>query len=475
MIDETTGAMSGQEGGSKPAPSDNSKDTEPVFLEERIIMPAPKESAPVKIPAPISTPVVPDIKPVVQPKAPQAAAPLIQEPAQQPVQQPVHESEHIDSAPVFIPTAAPTPPQQPPPTPEKETGIRESISSLLASIKLPERRDFKAKADTPQPLASHAAPIATVEPAHEFPRPEATKYTPSEHGSSAVMPLRTLKDDLQSIVRDQKISLVHAASLEEEKRHGQDRVAPEQEGIRKRKRNRVAGMIFAIILLIFLGLGALYGVFYVVQERAPHPTALPSSSLLFSEQTVAFALGTLTPSDAKAALAQLRTEGLGSLGSITRIVPTVASTTGGTAVPVDFEDFMHALGASPPDELLRAVGPDFFFGFHVVDTNAPLFVIPVTSYDHAFAGMLAWESTMNADLSPVFTSVPATIIGANGLPEQRTFEDQVLRNYDIRALLDDQGNIVLYYSFPTPQILIIAQSPYSFPEILSRLQAQRKL
>ena len=55
------------------------------------------------------------------------------------------------------------------------------------------------------------------------------------------------------------------------------------------------------------------------------------------------------------------------------------------------------------------------------------------------------------------------------------YEDLVMRNYDVRALKDDAGEIQLYYSFPTQNILIIAESPYSFPEILSRLQASRQL
>jgi len=51
----------------------------------------------------------------------------------------------------------------------------------------------------------------------------------------------------------------------------------------------------------------------------------------------------------------------------------------------------------------------------------------------------------------------------------------IKRNYDVRALRDDAGNIELYYSFPTQNILVIAESPYSFAEILNRLQAARKI
>ena len=89
--------------------------------------------------------------------------------------------------------------------------------------------------------------------------------------------------------------------------------------------------------------------------------------------------------------------------------------------------------------------------------------------------MLEWEPTLNTDLSPVFAAVPAQTTNASGLPVIRSFSDVVMRNYDVRALKDDAGNIVMYYSFPTQNILIIAESPYTFTEVLSRLQAQRKL
>jgi hypothetical protein len=180
----------------------------------------------------------------------------------------------------------------------------------------------------------------------------------------------------------------------------------------------------------------------------------------------------------KSELAAAGTKPLGSLGSITRLVPTIMSTsTSGTAQeePATITQFFTALGITPPQELTDAIGPDFFFGYHVVDTNAPLFVIPVTSYDHAFAGMLAWEPTMDSDLSPIFTSVSMTETATSGVPIARTFSDAVMRNYDVRELTDDSGTVVLYYSFPTPNILVIAESPYSFTEILSRLQAAREL
>ena len=116
-----------------------------------------------------------------------------------------------------------------------------------------------------------------------------------------------------------------------------------------------------------------------------------------------------------------------------------------------------------------------FFGIHAVDENAPLFVIPVESYERAFAGMLEWEKTMNGDLAPMFAAVPMQTVGADGVIAERTFTDAVIQNYDVRVLRDESGMVQLYYSFPTRNVLIIAESQYSFPELLSRLRADRRL
>jgi hypothetical protein len=139
------------------------------------------------------------------------------------------------------------------------------------------------------------------------------------------------------------------------------------------------------------------------------------------------------------------------------------------------QQFFTALGLNPPAQLMQGLGTTFFFGIHAVSGNVPVLVIPVTSYDLAFSGMLAWEPTMNQDLSPAFDAVPALVTDANGLPIARSFTDAVLLNYDVRELKDDSGSVILYYSFPTPNILVIAENPSTFAEVLSRLQAQREL
>ncbi len=356
------------------------------------------------------------------------------------------------------------------PKPATPAPVRDDVAKILSEVKLPERRPApqkppaEAPVPPPQPKAEAAVtPPSVGAPAGQSPLSGATDSLPSVH---------TLKQDLLGVVRDQKISLVRAAALESEKKR------PVQEPIELavgKKHN--FGMLFAALLLFFLGAGALAGVYFVMTAKARAPQALDENALVFAERTIAFPLDGGPPLSVRSTLAQARTAS-GALGSILHIIPTVPGGGAGGGEsgvrPATTAEFFRAIGAKPPDELLRSVDTNFFLGIHIVDENVPLLVRPVTSYDRAFAAMLDWERGISAELAPIYQQMPA-LTSQGGIPTDRTFTDIVMRNYDVRALRDDSGIVQLYYSFPTRDILIIAESPYSFTEILSRLQAKRRL
>lgn len=367
--------------------------------------------------------------------------------------------------------AAPVPPHT-----EETSALKNDIEKILSDVKLPERRqppEASPQAQRGIPTAL-GAPI-TPEKSAPAPQAPAETETPPEP-RSPVTPIHTLKDDLKEVVHEKKISVVRAVSLEEERRHAKPVIT---EVAAPRKPNRLVAYLFAMILMLVLGGASLGGVYVVMQERLGGAPALPATpSILFAESAVILPLQNQSPLDLKRLIAGARQSNTATLGAITRIIP-ITSETGSEGELVEREatlkEFLAALGARAPAELVRALGSEFFFGVHTVDTNAPVFVIPVISYDRAFPGMLAWESTLNADFAPAFTFVPDQIFTPEGLPEKRKFQDIVMRNYDVRALRDDAGTILFYYSFPSQRILVIAESPYSFTEVLSRLQAQRAL
>ena len=286
--------------------------------------------------------------------------------------------------------------------------------------------------------------------------------------------MRTFKEDLMHVVHDRKISLISAVALEEDKKRETRQPSPAEIAITRQRRRRTFAIFYTIVILFGLSIAALYGV-YTVQNQHATPAPNPnSSSIIFAEQTFSFPLQDLSASDIKRALSQSQGASSASLGSITRIIPTVKNPDG-TARAATTAEFFKALDLHVSDDLVRALDSDFFFGIHTIDKNSAVLIIPVNSYERAFAGMLAWEPAMNTDLAPAFTPVSEFTTDANGLPQRRLFEDVVMRNYDTRALKDDSGTIQMYYSFPTPNILIISENPFSFTEILSRLQVQRRL
>ncbi|MEK7134077.1 MAG: hypothetical protein AAB804_03325 [Patescibacteria group bacterium] len=444
------------------------------ILEEVVVRAAPKPAPPVpKVEA--STPVkMPPASPPGIPAAPPPAAPILVPP---PVQTtPSIPKPVTPEPPALHPSSAEAAsPLSLTPSVQKPEALGTDIAKILKAVQLPERRDQKGSADTATPPPVSAQKIPQAEVVSETP----AVVTPreGERKKEMVVPVHTLKDDLQGVVRDTKMSVVKAVSLEEDRRTHKKQEAEEAPAKAQRSK-RTSGIIFAVLLLLMIGGAALFGVYTVAQQRTGAPPPITSDSILFSEQSILFSLSENSPNDLKRTLAAARTSSSGTLGSITRIIPVVTITDPDGAAqsrPATFAEFIRSLGTNAPDDLIRALDNDFFFGIHTVDENAPLLVIPISSYDHAFAGMLAWEATLNADLAPAFTAVPRLKTDQSGIPVQRTFQDLVMRNYDVRALKDDAGEIQLYYSFPTQNMLVIAESPYSFTEVLSRLQANRQM
>lgn len=366
--------------------------------------------------------------------------------------------------------------------------LHNDIARILEEVKLPERRAFTTSGDATrkkEEIAATPAPSVPMPP-KDVPK-EAEKVSENTAKTGAVgaasgeptstAAVHTLKDDLQNVVRNKKMSIVHAVALEEEKRRGQERsgAAEQKSGTRN-----IANVVLGVLAFAIVAAGALYGAYIYKQGKAPASSQKQDTPLFFADRTVVFPLGgSLSGSEVKRVLAQ----GLGapraSLGAIMRIMPTVVETeANGTQSerPSTIEEFLKATGAQAGPDLIRAFRGDFFLGIHTTaEKNSPVLVIPVSSYERAFAGLLAWEATMNDDLAPLFTLVPALTIDESGLLTSRKFEDGILENYDIRVLKDDSGAVKLLYSFPTRGILIIAESPDSFTEVLGRLRAARQL
>lgn len=360
------------------------------------------------------------------------------------------------------------------------------MADMLARIKLPGRKEVMPGA--PQRAPAPAAKMydtalgAMIPPRAPEKRSEPRfvntslsaetlpiSRAPSEEQKKSLTSVHTLRDDLQHVVRDQKMSLVKAVALEEERKQKKESPAPVAPS--KRNLGMAFGALFTVIVLTAGGYGA-----YLIWDVRSQSIPDSGPSLMYAETTVELPVGTRSGADLKRLMSEGRRE-RAPLGSITRIVPTISDEPGLATKEREstISELLERIEATAPDELARALRGDFFFGFHAADTMTPVFVIPVLAFERAFGAMLEWEGSLNPDLAPIFNPVPIQRLDQNGLLTTRKFEDAVIRNYDVRVLLNDDGTIALYYSFPTRDILVIGESPSSFIEVLSRLRANRQL
>lgn len=276
------------------------------------------------------------------------------------------------------------------------------------------------------------------------------------------------------------MSLVRAAALESDKVQPQKAQIEEEVQAQAIRTRRHTGVIAAIITLVGVGVLAVGAVLLVESQRATDVSVPQEMSLMFAEQTATIAIDDLSPREIKLLLAQARDQANVTLGAITRIVPTLtvpAIETGqaSTLRLVTASEFLDATGSHAPAELVRALGDEFFLGIHAVDHVAPVMVFTVTSYERAFAAMLNWEQNISDGLAPLYPAVLQQSITEGDTVTTIKFEDGIVRNFDVRVLKDSTGTVKILYAFPTRNILIIAESPYSFVEALSRLQAERRL
>ncbi|MDO8481909.1 MAG: hypothetical protein Q7S75_02400 [bacterium] len=419
-----------------------------------------------------------------------------------------------------VPTVAPVQSVPPPPAPTQgipvasasqtqgsaespdAKALHDDIARILEEVKLPERRKFTTSGDVskeaqevaeaaasqmqallqketplqnvpPSPAKSVEAPVTVGAPQNVQ---SAQPVEVSKDANAFVTSIHTLKDDLQNVVRDKKMSLVHAVTLEEEKKRGQEKVGGAVQSEVPHKKN---GIILGVLVLALIIAGGLFGIYIFMQGRVPASAEFQDTPLFFADKTVPFQLVASSGTDLKRTLAQELSASRSSIGAITRIVPIVlvADEEGAQSERLaTIEEFLKGINSQAMPDLIRSFRGDLFLGIHAeADRNAPVLIIPVSSYERAFAGMLAWESTINDDLAPFFTPVPPLTVDESGLLVNRKFEDSIMLNYDVRVLKDDSGAVKLIYSFPTRNVLVIVESSYSFTEVLGRLRASRQL
>ena len=113
-------------------------------------------------------------------------------------------------------------------------------------------------------------------------------------------------------------------------------------------------------------------------------------------------------------------------------------------------------------------------GAHNFKGNQLFIIFPVSSFDHAYEGMIALEDTLLRDIGPLFgideknLKVENASTTAQLLQKQIVMKDVIIKNKDARAAFNTEGAIVFLYSFRDRQTLILTQNEETFKVLLNR-------
>jgi hypothetical protein len=321
----------------------------------------------------------------------------------------------------------------------------------------------------PKPV-SVPIPVPPIEPT----RPSPPLYAPVSESSS---PLHTYSTDFADHIDEQRATTFSVLAAQ------QDSAAPTALP-RKATSSGAVVKIFAAVGILILGIGLAGGAVYLYTRNTESPfvSAQPPSLIPFDESVELKGAGTELQTNIA-----VKSKELLLLNNVLLTYVTESSSTaqGTRAIPLPGGFLIARLQLNIPDILLRNIDPSSTAGIiHAGNQTAPFFILSVNSYERTFAGMLAWESTMMADLGILYPSYPTTVttapITTPSSPSLKVvapaagagFVDKVVSNRNVRQYIDTQGNSLVLYGYVDKQTLVIARDADAFTALLSRLSSR---
>ena len=225
---------------------------------------------------------------------------------------------------------------------------------------------------------------------------------------------------------------------------------------------------FAIVFVILgaVGLGTSTALFWFGNfdtDTTDRVLAVPS--LIPSTQQLAVPLG----NDRGTLLTQLA-ENTKRVTELIQFYP-VYDIESDPVVPANSADVLETLAFRIPGNLQRNITT---LTLGTTNDQQPFLIMRVQNFDTTFAGLLAWEAAMSADLAPWFGDTVVESFDPNARTttqlRQAFFADSIQNNINLRILTDENRNERITYGFITPQLVLITTTSEAFKVLKDRIQ-----
>ncbi len=286
----------------------------------------------------------------------------------------------------------------------------------------------------------------------------------------SLRPLRTYERDVAEMIRSQEASIV-SISLAEQKRKEELPVEDEPyvSATEKITRNTI---FFVVSIILVVASVSIFIIFYSnIKNKTETIKPNPISTPIPINDKKEISVDGLVPPQIVEKIKTTISEYVGDDTILHIQINTtdieMSSTTEATAKEFFEDSFLDI-----PTSLTRAFDKKMFAGVYMFAKRYPFFIINIDSFDNAFAGMLLWEKDMYTDIGAILDTRAVSDTDFLGTPLEN-FEDVVIQNKDTRVLKDNQGEIIVVYSFIDQKTLLITQSELGFKEVLNRFNASK--
>ncbi|MFW0871415.1 MAG: hypothetical protein ACKKL4_03110 [Patescibacteria group bacterium] len=282
-------------------------------------------------------------------------------------------------------------------------------------------------------------------------------HDPYPSRSSKRAAIRTYKDYAAKSLREGGGSLTQMILAEREKKRQQERAA-------SRNPKNIAQTLLAAAL-VTIGLGIVLGSFFLVRQIQEDPRKdqilTPEPLIIYDYRSEIY----ISDPNRNRLVRAIENEidGLSIEAGALKYIYFATDNQYNAKILMTTQTFLSVLRAKISGTLSRNLDDNFMYGAFSTTKNAPFLIFKTKNYTTTYAEMLDWERSMAIDLAEVLDLENFDFARSN-------FVDVVYYNQDARAVLDQEGNPIIGYSFVDTNTLVIFSHRLAFKELVARLQ-----
>lgn len=274
--------------------------------------------------------------------------------------------------------------------------------------------------------------------------------------------IRTYSADIADIMKREKGSIIKIALAEQ---------ARQKEGKESKDPTSTRNIIIILVGASFIIFGIMIFVFTILNKDNPVSNISVSSpvvpGLVYTENQTQTDITNLTRGNLFTTISNSAIANFAENNTMVNIFLTNSSS---LRNQISILVFFDKLGIDIPEVLKSSLTGQFMLGSYKTNNEGNLFLIlKVKDYNESFVAMKDWEVSMANDLVRLFKIDPKSFTGDIFL---QPFRERVLFNKEMRGLYDEDGRLVISYTYIDRTTIVITSHTPSVEEIIKRINSQ---